>query len=317
MVAYSLVAYFFICPNDPSRAPAVCKSFIEIQHYRNQAINYVSPYAQPYIDSVRKQADTYYAPYLSAAKPYYSRANKLIAPQSKKIKKVYEGQVKPRLLNAVSHSQRSVSPYFDRMSVEYNKLVGPHVKRYSDLIEELYELNVQPRLEEISRTLNKQVGPYYAFAAKRANVFVNKAYPTTQHHLKNTVLPFASRTYSTSAHVYGNQVHPRLILTWEYIRAILNGHFVPALKRFNSKYISPQLNKIQDKGWANKVKLAAVEKVKEMDEDLGKADLEDEIDCKHQNLFRKRGLSFHIISEQALINLILMSYYSSHPGNQS
>lgn len=274
---YAVIAYLFICPNDPSRAPAVCQSFTQIEQYRNQAFNYISPYTQPYVNTIKSQAEQYYSPYVKAAQPYYIKANEILAPQSKKVKKIYEGTVKPRLMDAVTHSHKRITPHFERVSAEYHKLVDPFLNRYITLAEELYDLNVQPHVEQLTNTFNKKVGPHYARTSAQVNAFANKAYPAAHHHVKHTFLPFASKTYTTSADIYGNQVHPRLLTTLEYIKALLRGHFVPALKRFNSKYISPQVSKIQDKAWANKAKQVADDKVKEMDQDLGKTDLEDDL----------------------------------------
>lgn len=229
------------------------------------------------MDTLKSQAEQYYSPYVKTVQPYYIKANKVLAPQSRKVKKIYEGTVKPRLLDAVTHSRKRIMPYLDSLSNEWNNAVNPYLNRYVGLLEELYDLNVHPHVEQLTNTFHKTIGPHYARTSAQVNAFTDKAFPVAQHHVKHTLLPFASKTYATSADVYGNQVHPRLLTTWEYIKALLRGHFVPALKRFNSKYISPQVSKIQDKAWANKAKAVAEDKVKEMDNDLGKADLESEI----------------------------------------
>lgn len=274
---YAVIAYLFICPNDPSRAPEVCRSFQQIEHYRNQALDFVSPYTQPYVSTIRSQAEQYYSPYVKAAEPYYTRVNNVIAPPTRTVKTIYESTVKPRVLDAVTRSHKQVTPHLTRVSNEWHKLVDPPLNRYLGLAEELYDLNVHPHVERLTHAFNKNVGPHYARTSAQAKAFTNKAIPVAQHHVRHTFLPFASKTYNTSTHVYGKQVHPRLMTTWEYIKALLRGHFIPAVKRFNSKYISPQVSKIQDKAWANKAKAAADEKVKEMDHDLGKAVLEGEI----------------------------------------
>lgn len=285
---YAVIAYLFICPNDPSRAPAVCQSFQQLEQYRHQAFSFITPYTQPYVNTLKSSAEPYYAPYIKAAQPYYVQANKVLAPQAQRVKSVYERSIKPRALDAVTHSHKQITPHLNRVSNEWHKIVDPTLNRYIGLAEELYDLNVHPHVEQLTHTFNKKVGPHYARTSEQVNAFTNKAIPAAQHHVKHTFLPFASKTYSTSADVYEKQVHPRLLTTWEYIKALLRGHFVPALKRFNSKYISPQVSKIQDKAWANKAKAVADEKVKEMDHDLGKADLEDEI----SGAFRKISFSF-------------------------
>lgn len=258
----------------------MCASYKQIEQYRHQAISYVSPYAQPYVNTVKSQAEQYYTPYVKAAQPYTTKVHQILAPQSKRVKSIYEGNIKPRLMNAVTHSHKQVRPHINDLTKRYEKAVTPTLNHYIGLVEELYDLNIHPRVESAQHFLNKRYGPLYNKASAQVNSLTSKAYPVAQHHVKHTFIPFASKTYATSADIFGNQVHPRLLTTWEYVKALLRGHFVPALKRFNSKYISPQVSKIQDKAWANRAKNVADEKVKEMDENLGKVELEQEVSGK-------------------------------------
>ena len=277
---YALVAYFFICPNDPSRAPAVCQSFLDLQGYRNQAISYIKPYYQPYVDQAVSTAEPYYQPYVKASKPYVANLQKVAAPQQARARATYQNYVKPRLLDAVSHSHRQIAPHADRLSREYSRLTDPYIKRYSTLITEIYDLNVKPTYDELSKEARKVVMPLYRQGSAYLHPLAAKAYPATQHHFKHTILPFASSSYATTRKVYGEQVHPRVLLGGKGFVQFCTTNLLPALGRFRSKYISPQINKIQDRAFAYKAKTVAGEKVASMDAESGKGDLKDEIQGK-------------------------------------
>lgn len=275
---YAFIAYFFVCPNDPGRMPNVCRSFEDVQAYRNQAIAYVTPYAQPYIDQVRSRLDPYTTPYINAGKPYYSRAQKALRPHLNRGRKVYDDAVRPRLLDAVTRSHQAILPHCNRLAYEYQRHLGPYVDRYTRLYNEIYDINVKPRVDELSREYRKTVTPLLRRATNRVGPILANAYPATQYHLRNTLLPVASRTYGTSARVYSAHIHPRIVSTYYLMLDLLRNQVYPQIGRFNSRYISPQLSKIQDKAWANKAKKVAEDKVQEMNHDLGKSDITDEID---------------------------------------
>lgn len=275
---YALIAYFFICPTDPSRAPAVCQSFKDLEGYRNQAVSYIKPVYQPYVDHARTVAQPYYEPYVKASRPHVERAQKVLRPQAVKARANFDRHVKPRLLDAVTHSHKRFRPHADRLSREYSRLTDPYVKRYSTLATEFYDLNVKPTYDELVKEGRKVVMPLYRQSTAYVQPFVRKAYPATQHHLKHTVLPFASSSYATSRKIYGEQVHPLVMSGGKGLLEFVRIRLVPALGRFRSRYISPQLNKIQDRAFAYKAKSVAKEKVANLDAELGKDVIDDEIE---------------------------------------
>jgi len=276
--AYALVAYSLICPNDPSRAPAVCQSYKDLESYRNQAVSYIRPYYQPYLNQAVSTAEPYYQPYVKATEPHVVNLQKVVAPQQAKAHAVYRNYVKPRILDAVAHSHRQIMPHANRLSREYSRLTDPYVKRYTKLITEIYDLNVKPTYDELTKEARKVVLPLYHKSSAYAQPLVTKAYPATQHHFQHTFLPFASSSYATTRKVYGEQVHPRVLSGGKGLVQFCRSHLLPALGRFRSKYISPQINKIQDRAFAYKAKSVAGEKVASMDAELGKDDIKDEIE---------------------------------------
>lgn len=277
-LAYALVAYFLICPNAPSRAPAVCQSFKDLEAYRNQGISYIKPIYQPYFDQAVASAQPYYQPYLKASQPHVDRVQKIVQPQAVKARANFDKHVKPRLIDAVTRSRKQIMPHANRLSREYGRLTNPYVKRYSILVNEFYDLNVKPTYDELSKEARKVVLPLYHKSSAYVQPFVKKAYPATQHHLRHTVLPFAMSSYATSRRLYSDQVHPLVMSGGKGAIAFFRTNLVPALGRFRSRYISPQLDKIQDRAFAYKAKSVAREKVATMDADLGKDVIQDEIE---------------------------------------
>jgi uncharacterized protein YfkK (UPF0435 family) len=171
-------------------------------------------------------------------------------------------------------------PNANRLSREYSRLTDPYVKRYTKLITEIYDLNVKPTYDELTKEARKVVLPLYHKSSAYAQPLVTKAYPATQHHFQHTFLPFASSSYATTRKVYGEQVHPRVLSGGKGLVQFCRSHLLPALGRFKSKYISPQIHKIQDRAFAYKAKSVAGEKVASMDAELGKDDIKDEIEGK-------------------------------------
>ena len=283
---YAIIAYFFICPNDPARAPAVCKSYADLQSYRDTAVSYARPYYQPYVTQAQETLDPYYQPYAKLAAPVYTKAQRYVQPQIAQARNLYNRAVHPRLLNALTHSQKQAQPHFDRISYEYERLVGPYTHRYTRLASEIYDLNVKPTYDAIARDTNKFVQPLYRQSSAYLSPVLAKAYPATRHHVQHTFLPFASSSLSTSRKVYGEQVHPRLASTFQLLLRFVREKLGPAIARFQSRYISPQLNKIQDKAFAYKAKSVASEKVASLDKELGKDVIDDEIEgvCRLSSL---------------------------------
>lgn len=274
---YALVAYFFICPNDPSRAPAVCQSYRNIDQYRQKAVSYLEPYTRPHIAQARAVLEPQISPYINAAAPYYASADKAVRPQIRRAQSSYTTQVKPRLLDAVTHSHRFVRPHWSRAESEYNRVVTPHITRYSNLAKELYDLNAKPYVDEVLFSVKTTYRPISARAKKTFQPVLSRAYPAAQHHLKYTVLPLASTSYATTRKVYVDQVFPKIVTSGRTIGRIGGETVLPWLGRFQSKYVYPQLSKIQDRAWAYKAKKVADEKVIQMDKELGKDELVEEI----------------------------------------
>ena len=281
---YALIAFFFICPNDPSRAPAVCGSFAKIKNYRNQAIDYVRPYSEPYTKRLQAATQPYVLPYVEAATPYYNQADTLVRPQVQKAQQSYNKQVKPRLLDVLTRSRKQVTPHLNFAQKEYERYVGSHIARYTKLGQELYDINVHPYVDEVSFSVKTSLKPVFKQYDSKVQPLLNKAYPAAQHHFKHTLTPLAMNTYQTSHKTYTKQIHPRIVSAGQTATKFGSAKVLPWLGRVQSKYINPQISKIQDKAWAYKAKQVAVDKVAEMDADLGKAEIMEEIRGKLPSL---------------------------------
>ena len=181
-------------------------------------------------------------------------------------------------MDAFTQSSRRILPHFDEANKNIGDRVRPLVNRYSTLASEIYDINVKPYIDEVAFEFERKIKPFYLSLYSKTSSILFRAFPAIHHHSKQSVFPFANRSYVTSRKIYSNNVQPRLIAFWQFLLHLLSDNLFPRLGRFQSRYISPQLSKIQDKAWAYKARKVADKKVSQMDHELGKEDIQDEIE---------------------------------------
>ena len=252
-VFYLLIAYFLVCPTDTSRVRSVCRSLDTVQARLAAYEPTVRPYvltAQRKLDPYLVQAHAKFDPYVAVAQPYYARASEVARPLVARVGQTYSAKVHPRLLQGISASQEATKPYLALAQANYRKTLAPSVEWYSHQAAEWYHANAQPHL---------------ALAAKYAQRYSKQAYdltaplyyqglPFVKKHYLETVLPIAQTTFRTTRKTYVNEVHPRLLVAGSHAHAFYKAKVLPALQRFYSLYVAPQVGKISAKIFEYKIK---------------------------------------------------------------
>ena len=267
-IVYLAIAAVFICPSDPSRAPAVCSSLSNIHRT-------LESHSRPYLHTARTKLDPYVKqaqPYIDYTKPYYAKASSAIAPHVDQAQKTYYTHAHPKVVGALSGAQKNShayykaarkqsDPYFEaarkntdpyvkaaRKNTEpYVKAVRPHLDRYTALVQAIHKDHVIPQLNFATETAQKGYDAAHAHVHAHVIPAYRKAGPAANKWWREQAQPGARAAYAYSHKTYVGEVHPRIVrvidAVWEFFRA----RILPLLKRWHSLYVKPQLDKITAK----------------------------------------------------------------------
>ncbi|GAA6021655.1 hypothetical protein JCM10207_008101 [Rhodosporidiobolus poonsookiae] len=278
---YLAIAFFIVCPTDTTRDRAVCRQLDRA----GATLRAYEPTLRPYYDTAQRKISPYVAelqhaaePVVAKVRPHVARVDALTRPYLAQLAQHYRAQVHPRLASGIQRSQVLARPYVDRVKQQYTKTLAPSVEWYSDSLAAWYAATVEPHLSRAtslvrhhSKTAYDAVSPAYY-----------KGVPLAQHHLRTHVVPFSRRTYAASRRTYVKHVHPRAITVGRHAGVFYRARVLPALQRFWSRFIAPQLDKISERVFEYKAKkakqeaLARVEKkTEEIVKDAGDDNLEE------------------------------------------
>lgn len=262
---YLGIAYFIACPRDPTYA--VCH---QLDTVSARLITY-EPTVRPYVALVEERVEPYLAqarPYIELAKPYYAqvqpaanRAESFVRPYVVQGIVVYTTYGHPLVLQGIAASQRATKPYVTLLRQQYSSTLAPTVEWYTQAVLESYAA-FQPRLAAITAGAAK----VYPQVTTTLAPLYTQVYPLVQHHAQHSLLPFAQACWSTSGRIYRLQIHPRVLASASQLHATYTRQLVPALHRFWSVYVEPQLEKVREKIFeyrSLKEERVAVEKVEQ------------------------------------------------------
>ena len=245
-IFYLLIAYFIVCPNDSTRERSVCRSLDSVQ----QRLAAYEPLVRPYMLTAQRKLDPYLAqvhakvnPYLAFAQPYYSRVSEVARPLAKRAVVLYRNQAHPRLVAAIAKSHEATKPYLELAKVNYRKSLAPSVEWYSHHLVQWYRTEVAPHLAVASLLVYKYTNQAYDLTSP----LYFKGLPLVRKHYVETVLPTAQTTIRATHKTYVNEVHPRLVVAGRHAHNFYKSKVLPALHRFYSLYVAPQVGKINAK----------------------------------------------------------------------
>lgn len=297
-IFYVLIAYLFVCPSDR----AVCRS---LDSFQSTLASY-EPLVRPYYDTATKKLDPYLVkihdkanPYLEKALPYYTKADSTLRPVYVKADATlrplfhhlvagYKSQAHPRLLKAIEASQEATKPWGALAKKYYAAYLAPSVEWYSRAGHEWYASNA----ERYVSTVSKQ-GKFYArYAYDYVSPLYYEGLPAASKYYHSKFLPVARSTYATSKKTYVQQVHPRLVVAGSHLHAFYKSKVLPALQRFYSLYIAPQVDKITERIFeyrTKKFRSEAVAHVEKVEEKIKAEHEVDDIDGAFKDSWRRAG----------------------------
>lgn len=271
-IFYALIAYFLVCPTDSTRSRAVCRGFDSAQ----ARLAAYEPLVRPYVHTAQRKIDPYLQkveakaePYLTVARPYYRKVNSVVRPLAGKLAQGYATKVHPRVLEAISASQKATKPYVEHAKETYRKTLAPSVEWYSRSARAWWAAKAAPHVALVTDTAQLYWNQVYDYLSP----LYFKGVPLVQKYYHGTVLPVSRTAYKTTRTTYVNQIHPRLITGAHHSHVFYKTKVLPALHRFYSLYIAPQVAKISAKIFeyrTQKEKADAVAHVAEVEAEIVK-----------------------------------------------
>ncbi|GAA5822004.1 hypothetical protein JCM3770_001629 [Rhodotorula araucariae] len=277
---YLLIAYFFACPRDTGRDYAVCRGLDSASARFHQ----LEPHVRPYYHTAQRKLEPYVAqvqhrtqPYIAKVLPYYARADRLVRPRLATASARYHSHLYPAFASAVHRSQELTRPYTVKLKNQYRRTLAPSVEWYSLALEKWWAARLEPHVSRaathirtVSAGAHRAVAPVWTHGV-----------PLAQHHWRAHLVPFSRAAYGTSRRTYVSHVYPRAVTLWRGARGVYRARVLPALRRFWSRFIAPQLDKINERIFeykAKRAKLDAIERVEKAGEKIAKEHGEDDIE---------------------------------------
>ncbi|KAL0932323.1 transcription factor [Colletotrichum truncatum] len=209
---YSIISILFRCPATldacDETSPKICKPYFQLKHA-------VSPHLEPYYD-------TYAAPYVEKATPYYNIANERVFVPTKAYVTKYGA---PRLSQAQAYGQ-----------AKWDKNVQPQLAVYQKLAQEKYDQTVAPHVSKVSAV----VTPYYDIARTNAlQTYHDVLLPSYRF-----VQPYAAQGYDVASEFTTQTAVPTAYWAWNKTFAFLDATVWPQVRVLYVENVEPQLARI-------------------------------------------------------------------------
>ncbi|KFZ17167.1 hypothetical protein V502_04711 [Pseudogymnoascus sp. VKM F-4520 (FW-2644)] len=219
---YSIITVIFQCPDSvdliTDASPRICKPYFQVK-------SSLAPYTTPYYN-------TYAAPYVDAARPYYDVLDKNVITPAAFYGKKYGA---PRVAQAQAIGKE-----------QWEKQIHPQVAKLNRLAQEQYDKTLAPHV----RTVAAATCPYAKFAKENAlqtyyasilpayaavEPYAHQAYDIGKAFTVNTGIPYAQWAYTSGVAfldrtiwpkariLYGENVEPQLIRIGERLGRYRDG----------------------------------------------------------------------------------------------
>ncbi|KAK1966181.1 hypothetical protein LY78DRAFT_681131 [Colletotrichum sublineola] len=229
---YSIVSVLFRCPANleacDESSPKICKPYFQLK----QA---VAPHLEPYYN-------TYAAPYVEKATPYYNIANERVFVPTKTYAVKYGA---PRLEQAQAYGQ-----------AQWDKNVHPKLAVYQQQAQDKYAQTIAPHVAKVSTS----IGPYYDIARISALQTYHDVILPSYHF----VHPYAAQGYALASHFTTETAVPSAYWAWNKTYSFLDATVWPQFRVLYIENVEPQLARIGQRlgRYKNKTK-GALENVSE------------------------------------------------------
>ncbi|KAK4096105.1 hypothetical protein N658DRAFT_570041 [Parathielavia hyrcaniae] len=209
---YSIVTILLRCPATldacDDTSPRICKPYFQLK----QA---VVPHVEPYYD-------TYAAPYVEAARPYYYVVDQRVIAPSRAYAKKY-GAPRVQQVQAFGKAQ-------------WDRSIQPQVEKYQGLARTQYDEKLAPHIHQASAAL----GPYYEIARTSSlQTYHELLVPVYQF-----VHPHVLDGYRATSAFTSKTVVPSFVWAWNKTYVFVDGTVGPQIKAIYVENVEPQLVKI-------------------------------------------------------------------------
>ncbi len=212
---YLIITILFRCPSSldacTESSPAVCKPYFQLKET-------VSPHLTPYYD-------TYAAPYVDIAKPYYDTLDRVVLTPGRAYAIKYGG---PRLAQAQAYSQ-----------AQWEKQIEPQLAKCQTFMKEKYDQSLSRYVERFSAVLR----PYYDIAKTNAlQTYHELLLPTYAF-----VQPYALQGYDAAYVFTKDTAIPSTVWAWNKTYLFLDSAIWPRLRDVYIATVEPQLVRIGER----------------------------------------------------------------------
>ncbi|SJX64589.1 uncharacterized protein SRS1_15406 [Sporisorium reilianum f. sp. reilianum] len=218
---YLIYAALWTCPSRPFAFDYSAKDARPVCRNLAQAHDQLAPIVKPCFHLAQQKAEPYTRPVITAATPWVRRAQKVSRPVYREANKrgrlLWKKRIDPARRRALKRARKQLDPYL-KQAHHYHK----H--------------NVQPHID----TVHKAVKPYHDIYQRDVSPYVDQAYQYSLH------------SSSVSYAFYKDRVHPRVVQSCRHAHSFLVNHVDPAVRRFYSVYVRPQLDRLLAKVYERK-----------------------------------------------------------------
>ncbi|KAI0406575.1 hypothetical protein F4802DRAFT_85570 [Xylaria palmicola] len=212
---YSIFTLLFRCPTSleacDEATPKICKPYFHAKHA-------IAPHVIPYYD-------TYAAPYVDRARPFYDSLDRSIIAPGRTYAAKYGG---PRVAQAQAFGR-----------AQWEKSVQPQIIKYQALASEQYDHAISPYVDKTAAT----IAPYYDIARTNAlQTYHEIVVPTYTF-----VQPYATRSYDMAHSVTRNTVIPSTVWAWNKAYTFLHSAVWPHVRDVYVLKVEPQLVRIGER----------------------------------------------------------------------
>lgn len=219
MVWSTIYTLLFRCPSSidecTESSPYICKPYFQVKQV-------VAPHFVPYYD-------TYAAPYVEIAKPYYETVDRTIITPTRTYAVKYGG---PQLTRAQALALS-----------QWEKNVQPQINKYQVMAKAQYDQSIAPHVEKASTA----IAPYYEMALPYYDIARTNALQTYHEILLPScrfVQPYAAQGYSVVYVFTADTVIPSTQWAWNKTYAFLDSTVWPHLRDVYVMKVEPQLHRI-------------------------------------------------------------------------
>ncbi|KAJ1019868.1 hypothetical protein NDA13_006091 [Ustilago tritici] len=220
-IFYLIFAALWTCPSRPFAFDYSAKDPRPVCRNLAQAHHQLAPIVTPYIRLARKKAEPYTRPVIQAATPWVKRANKVARPiyreADKRGRLIWKKRIDPARRRALKKARKQIDPYVQQAHSYHTRNVQPHIN-----------------------TAHKAVKPYHDIYQRDVSPYVDRAY---QYSLQSPSISYA---------FYMDKVHPRVVHAIKQVYSFFVNHVGPAVRRFYSLYVRPQLDRLIAKVYQRK-----------------------------------------------------------------